>query len=304
MQDTASDRKKLYLIFNIVAFACVAALMAVAAFYDLALSKAVGDRSNLFGIFFEVVGESPSYLILPIASPIIFYNARNFDNKKIRITLRVVGALLGWIGYFVWMFSGSKPSKIDIPGNTVFAVFVGFVGGAFGLWVGSMVDKKVMDRLLKWAVFAIAVMLVSLVVNQILKLLWGRMRYRDMQAADNYDGFTPWYKVNIGNGKETYKSFPSGHTSSAANIFVIAVLCDIFPKWNKLRVRALVNGLCTLFVCVVAFSRIVNCAHFLSDTLAGGYITYLIFVILRFAFFSKGKYVYEFKELSGEEQDS
>ncbi|MDE6550162.1 MAG: phosphatase PAP2 family protein [Clostridia bacterium] len=294
----------MYIIFNLVAFACFAALMAVAAFYDLALSKAIGDRSNLFGIFFEVVGESPSYLVLPVVSPIIFYNARNFDNKNIRITLRVIGALLGWIGYFVWMFSGSKPGKIDIPGNTVFAVFVGFVGGAFGLWVGSMIDKKIMDRLLKWAFFAIAVMLASLIVIQAMKWIWGRMRYRDMQAAGNYDGFTPWYKVNIGNGKETYKSFPSGHTSSAANIFIIVVLCDIFPKWNKLKVRALVNALCTLFVCVVAISRVVNCAHFLSDTLVGGYVTYLIFVIMRYAFFSKGKYIYEIKELSGEEQSS
>ena len=42
-----------------------------------------------------------------------------------------------------------------------------------------------------------------------------------------------------------------------------------------------------------AVSRIVNCAHFLSDVLVGGYGTYLIFVLVRYLFFGKGKYEYD-----------
>ena len=129
-----------------------------------------------------------------------------------------------------------------------------------------------------------------------MKMLWGRMRYRDMLSAGTTEGFTPWYVVNIGNGEEAYKSFPSGHTSSAANIFILAALCDVFPRLNNFRARAVINTGCFIFTVLVAVSRIVNCAHFLSDVLAGGYITYLIFVLTRWLFFRNGKYEFTFKE--------
>ena len=71
---------------------------------------------------------------------------------------------------------------------------------------------------------------------------------------------------------------------------MFAALCDIIPGWDKKGVRIGVNIGCTAFTVVVAISRIVANAHFLSDVLVGGYLTYLIFVALRRAFFGKGKY--------------
>ena len=70
----------------------------------------------------------------------------------------------------------------------------------------------------------------------------------------------------------------------------IALWCYIIPGWDKKGVRIGVNIGCTAFTVVVAISRIVANAHFLSDVLVGGYLTYLIFVALRRAFFGKGKY--------------
>ena len=200
--DDAKFRRKLYIGLNIASFFGFAGLMAVAAFYDLQLSQAIGDMSNLFGTFFEVVGEAPSYLVLPFCAPIFFYNAKNFSDKRFRIFMRVFGLALSWLGYFMWIYAGTKPGRIDavygIPGLAMFAVFGGFVGGAFGLWVGSLIKPEIMTRLLKFAVFSLVFMVSALVVMQALKMLWGRMRFRDMLAADSFEGFTPWYVVNIG----------------------------------------------------------------------------------------------------------
>lgn len=46
----------------------------------------------------------------------------------------------------------------------------------------------------------------------------------------------------------------------------------------------------------VAISRIVANAHFLSDVLVGGYLTYLIFVALRRAFFGRGRFNFAIAE--------
>ena len=302
--DDAKFRRRLYIGLNIASLFGFAGLMAVAAFYDLQISQAIGDMNNLFGTFFEVVGEAPSYLVLPFCAPIFFYNAKNFSDKRFRIFMRVFGLVLSWLGYFMWIYAGTKPGRIDvvygIPGLTMFAVFGGFVGGALGLWVGSLIKPQVMERLLKFAVFSLVFMVAALLVMQGLKMLWGRMRFRDMLAAGSYEGFTPWYVVNVGGTEETFKSFPSGHTSSAANIFILAAACDVFPKLRSFKARAIINSFCAVFVMVVAVSRIVNCAHFLSDVLVGGYGTYLIFVLVRYLFFGKGKYEYDLSRFKQE----
>lgn len=298
--DNAKFRRRLYIGLNIASFFGFAGLMAVAAFYDLQISQAIGDMSNLFGTFFEVVGEAPSYLVLPFTAPIFFYSAKAFKDKRARIFMRIFGLVLSWLGYFMWIYAGTKPGRIDvdpgIPGLTMFAIFGGFVGGAFGLWVGSLIKPETMQRLLKFALFALVFMVSALIVMQIMKRLWGRMRYRDMLDQGSTAGFTPWYVVNIGNGEETYKSFPSGHTSSAANIFILAAACDVFPKLRSFKARAIINASCFAFTALTAVSRIVNCAHFLSDVLVGGYLTYLIFVLVRYLFFRNGKYEFTFKE--------
>lgn len=121
------------------------------------------------------------------------------------------------------------------------------------------------------------------------------MRYRDMLKEGSFDGFSPWYKPMIGRQKTEgydYTSFPSGHTSSGVHLFVICLLPNYFKKLDKQWIRYTLYGASTLFVVLLAISRVVNTAHFLSDTIAGGLITYGIFYLLKYLFFRNG---YEFK---------
>ena len=120
-----------------------------------------------------------------------------------------------------------------------------------------------------------------------------------MLKEGNCDGFTPWYKPMIGREKTVgydYTSFPSGHTSSAVHIFVITLLPIYFKKLDKQWIRYTLYGFSVAFVILVAISRVVNTAHFLSDTIIGGAITYAIFYGLKKLFFKSG-YVFEEKEI-------
>ena len=218
--------------------------------------------------------------------------ARTMHSKAAVLFDEFYGGYDGWEELGVKTFIASAADYL--PRVEGFACMFGIMLGMLGLWLGSLIEREKMHRLFKFAVFAVAFAAAAVVVMQVMKNIWCRMRYRDMLKAGSEDGFTPWYKIMFGREDMIedgdYTSFPSGHTSSAAHIFLFAALCDIIPGWDRKGVRIGVNIGCTAFTVVVAISRIVANAHFLSDVLVGGYLTYLIFVALRRAFFGKGKY--------------
>lgn len=289
---------KIFWAVNAVAFAFFVALMVVATKYDLQINHALSNGDSFFADLFSIIGEYPAYVAVPVGGVIIFFNAPLFEKKYQRVLIRILGCLAVFGGWFFFMYAGTKLT--DVPHLVGFS-FVGALGiGAISLWIGSLVNVRTMNKFFKYGVFLIAFTLVTLAVIQISKNIFCRMRYRDMLKEGNFDGFTPWYKVNIGrenlNPDYHYTSFPSGHTSSAAHVFVLCVLCDFYPKLNKKSVRAALNTGCVLFTAVVAVSRIVDDAHFLSDVLVGGYVTYLIYVLCRYLFFGKGIYYFRIAE--------
>lgn len=298
MERNEKFSKTTFWIVNAIAFAFFVALMAVATKFDLEINHALSDGDSFFADLFAIIGEFPAYFAVPVGGVIVFYNARIPARKYQRVIVRVVGCLAVFGGWFFFLYAGTKLT--EVPHLLGFSV-IGAAGlGALTLWVGMLVKKETMRKLFKYGVFLIVFTLVTLAVIQISKNIFCRMRYRDMLKEGNFDGFTPWYKVNINradpNPDYHYTSFPSGHTSSAAHVFVICVLCDICPAMNKKYVRAAVNVCCVAFTLVVAIARIVDDAHFLSDVLVGGYVTYLIYVLCRYLFFGKGKYNFRIAE--------
>lgn len=293
-KECMSKNKKLSIIFHSVFIALVIVAMGLAVKYDLAISKAIGNQSNFFGVLFQKIAEYPSYIVLPITSVIIFYNADRFTEKKHIITFRILGIVLSIGGWFIFSFRSEK--LVEIPHLLGFSIFASLFYTGIGLWIGSFAKRETMYKLLKWAIFAIIFLAAALAVMQIMKLIWSRMRYRDMLKEGNFDGFTPWYKINFGVEKLSedyhYTSFPSGHTSSAVHMFLLIPLCKIIPSWNKQWVKYTVWAVAISFSVLTAVARIINCAHFLSDVVAGGSITYLIYVICEKLCFKNGKYEY------------
>lgn len=266
-------------------------------YYDLALDHAIGDANNWFGILFRVVGEYPQYILIPIGGTILFYNADRINGKFGPILFRILSCFFIAAGLYIWVNNGTKSTDAGIPAAPLFAIFTIVFYGPIFLGIGYLVPKDVMHKLFKYGVFVLTFVVVSYIVMTVMKKCWCRMRYRDMLKEGNFDGFTPWYKLMMGRENKVegydYTSFPSGHTSSSAHIFAICLLPYYFKKLDKTWIKYTLYGVSTAFVLIVAISRVVNTAHFLSDTIIGGSFTYGIFYGLKYLFFRNG---YEFKE--------
>lgn len=168
-----------------------------------------------------------------------------------------IGAILAAIalGVAVTVDGPDIPSAVDTGWNAMMAglrspVLLGFgtvldsVGGsrvAALLGLAAVVALLIVRR---WrsAVLVAATLLASVLVIQLLKVLFGRARPEDILVNSDFG------------------SFPSGHTANAATFAVLAVL--LFPRLWVLLVAA-------LWILGMAFSRTVLAAHWMSDTVGG-----------------------------------
>lgn len=140
-----------------------------------------------------------------------------------------------------------------------------FLGGAAIVYVAALLTKRA--EMAGRAAFVFAAVALSGIIVNLLKVVAGRTRPKLLFTEDHH-GFDPF---RFGHD---FASFPSGHaTTLAAASVAIAVLS---PQW---RVPILVLGL------LLAFTRVMVTAHFLSDVLAGlvlgGLSTWMIYLRMR-----------------------
>lgn len=254
--------------FSFVAVGCVIIILLVlASFFDLSLSLAVYNPSSIFGILFDVFGQAPCYLMMPLSFSFIF--AYNYGKKgKKNIILLILSAFASvciWVVilklYLKDEVSFILQVLISLPLNGLLFAFI-------------KCSEEVKEKLLKFAVFAIILIATSVLINQGLKYLWGRYRFRDIYRADNLAQFTPWWQIRGINGN---KSFPSGHVTAATTMFCLLYLLELFEaKKNK---KITLSIILSIYVACVAYSRIVIGAHYLSDVSVGFLVTFIIFVV-------------------------
>jgi membrane-associated phospholipid phosphatase len=104
---------------------------------------------------------------------------------------------------------------------------------------------------------------------QPIKILWGRVRFRDLDAL--YSNFTPWFFPNGINGNQ---SFPSGHAAMAWMILPLLLL--VVNKNIKISLLILIIS----WGLAVSLSRVVIGAHFATDALFGAFIIVIVFLLL------------------------
>ncbi|WP_125132744.1 phosphatase PAP2 family protein [Microbacterium sp. 10M-3C3] len=160
-----------------------------------------------------------------------------------------------------WVLArGDTPFTVDAWWDAVLAgssrepvliAFATFMNAAGGTWIGVYVVPLggalalVIARKPWPAAYFLTASVVSAGGVQALKHLFGRARPEDILVRADFG------------------SFPSGHTANAGTIAVVAVL--LFP-----RVWVLVVGIA--WTVLMAFSRTVLHAHWLSDTAGGALI--------------------------------
>lgn len=265
---------------NIIGFYVIAVVaMGFAAFFDLKIDIWLNNPENPFCVWFYNTGEMPCRLALPIASAVIVYTSGKMWQKTAGVLITLgCGAYFGtYIGEHFFVEEN----------QFVFGLVWGIGFGLTLLLFGSFVKipEKYRKPLFVLAVTGIAVVAVQAVAIEGMKYLWGRVRFRDLLAQSSYDAFTPWYVINGINGN---KSFPSGHTSGAAISYLLMLLPFSFDKLKNRK--QLCFFIPFVYSGIVAFTRLVMGAHYLSDVTIGGAVSFTI-VIIAMAILQKKKYI-------------
>ena len=282
---TMSKKSLVGLVASIVSFV---ALMIVATFYDLQISVAIGNADSVYGQFFNFLGETPLWFGIPL-SFLILFRAVDKSNKFYK-WLKPVLLICVFVGFFFFARYLMDEMTAELKWKYLYVSLFGLAMTGVALLCVKNIDDEVFKKLVIFAILTLAIIVVSQALVTAMKHIWSRQRFRNLQVGNVYlgtsEGFTPWYKPTFGrhnpdvlypdalggkSDKGAYRSFPSGHTAAAAVTFAITILPDLFEKLKKYK--AVFYVVPVVYTALVAVSRIVNRAHYLSDVTVGGFLT-------------------------------
>lgn len=280
-------------------------LLIIASFCDLNISKAVADleggayySKNGFGVFWEVFGETPVYIVPSISLGVIFffvYRGKKLDGfKLIAFSALIAIAMLG-LNYYgshklvKYMITHGWIKAITGIHKTLTICGFDLVFTALWLFVASRVKEEHLKSAAICALIAIIMAVFSQGATQLIKPFFGRARFRMLYVLNDYSQYTDWFVINgkrsvpdfllnLGVAKDGYKSFPSGHTSAAAIVFGLLAIPKYFPKLGK-KWNIAITAFVLLYTATVAFSRMVMGAHYLSDVTVGALLSAVGFLI-------------------------
>ena len=285
-------------------------------FFDLEINKAIFSENNTFSLIMASFATYPGYGGLAFIGGGFF--GTTFKRKDMHIGLKILSYFLSVLAYgmSVWLCAKDMPSvngfnnpALTVPSYLIAAlVFAGIFYFAFSV-------TKRGDRQRLWiALMVMAVIFVVglLPVGFIVKRIMHRPRYRFF-VRTNPDLFHNWWErfadyksvlydadgnaVKIGANtmtSEEFKSFPSGHSGTAAIVMMFLPYMSIFfPK---------LKGKETLFfyigfgwTLVMMFSRMLCGAHYLTDTCMGALIVLIVFFAVHVFTVKKG-WIYKEEE--------
>lgn len=137
--------------------------------------------------------------------------------------------------------------------------------GAAVVWGGSLRRRSWVRYRHACALIVLAVVLgPGLLVNGVLKPLWGRPRPSQTDLFGSSRPYRPWWQPGNSDGG---RSLPSGH---AAMGYALVVGTCLLPRRRSAWLHALVLGGALAYGSLLGLTRIVQGGHFLSDVLWSG----------------------------------
>lgn len=305
------NNTKKHLLFWVPFALVFIGLLVIATLYDYQISEILASKdlingnyvsTNLFGRIFKVIGEIPLYLFLLVAAAIIFTASFKIEKKNLRLFLQVLFTIGGIVaGFFGYYKIGKYLSQIDYDSfrflyeEIYMFIIYAILATILQVALQYILSKKHRELCIKLLPFAIIILITAALSQAIvhgIKPIAARERFRAIYWFEyrniETQGFTHWYIFN-GNAKEIadslgvkktyFSSFPSGHTAAAGICYSLMFLPSFFDKLNNKKYRWLFVFVPTLITGIVAFSRIVVGAHYMSDVLFGGTFAFISSII-------------------------
>lgn len=259
--DKAQSKLKNGIIFSI-AFIVFAAIVSICTIYDYSVSSSIADPNLLWTKILDILGEIPALLFTGFNIALIIAYLRKNDVKNKNLLYVVSGILLFISGFYPFnkIFSFSE---LSAPLIVLICSIGGLAVSALFIKITFSFSDDLLKRYIKTAFTCVGVAISVLVIITVLKVIWGRPRFYELNGTDVL--FSPWYIPHLFSG---HRSFPSGHTSNATMIYMIAAY---FPKQRKW-----LCPLIGLWIAAVAISRVYAGAHFMTDVIFGCTFTFII----------------------------
>lgn len=269
-----------------------AVLLALGSFVDYPLSSALYDASNPFAMFFAAYGAMPAPLGC-VAAGTLFVCGHSREHTIAGAVQSVGGFLLLVVGTLLVCLLPS----MYLPVSPVLLAGVGLVLSAGTVLLTRRLargaDRAVITRV---ALAILLVILCELAVVNLIKICWGRPRMR-LVASHPEAYFFPWWQrgtalkeslLAAGVAADEFKSFPSAHTANAATMLLLGLAPCLKPRLQPYRKALVTFGFG--WTAVVALSRILMGAHYLTDTAVGFLIGFLsVYLICGALFRQRGK---------------
>lgn len=256
-------------IFNYLMIYGIVCLL-IASLYDLDINKILYNRGGIYPNFFRLTAEMPMMIIFSTACLTYVRYGFHRTNKIILSLLALAG-----IG-FPLVSSFTSLSYFEIHNLFLsLAIFLFYITCSF--LIARSINETSRNRVLVYSLFTIISIILILVSFTILKEIWGRTRFFPMYQGNDYTMFTHWWQIPGNSGDDIFKSFPSGHTGAAATNFILFLLPSVFYKNEFIKKNEKFFYLGPIvWTLLVQYARIVDGAHYLSDTAASIIISVLL----------------------------
>ena len=241
-------------------------------FLDRQITSAMGNFDSVFAILFTMLTPVLSLMIGTAASAMLFFMPK-IENKFWNIALRVFAAV-AFIGFTFFSIKEGK-EYVDFPimqaQKTTYVVLaitlVALLDIAIILFSKVLMKKVDPKRIIPTVITIFVIIAAWFFVSEVIKYLASRPRPRLVIQEEAGIAFRNWYEFKpffCLKNKEC-KSFVSGHTFIAAcTIGALPLLLSLGKNsTEKKTIISMSIGLA--FTIIVAFSRIVAFAHYMSD---------------------------------------
>ena len=249
----------------------------IGSFLDRQITAKIGDSNNLFGIIFTAFGPVLTLAFGVLAGSLLFFMPK-IEHKTFNIVFRVIGALavLGFVFSQVkegleWVEFPRMESEASTY-KVLIIVFIAILDLAIILFSRIWIKKMDLKAMFYGSVMIIAIIVVYFVTCEGVKYIASRPRPRNLDAE--FNGFKYWFQFNpfeaLHSEFKDQKSFVSGHTANAACVITILPFVSSMSKRDNndlIQIMTIVIG--GLFTLIVAFSRIIARAHWMSDVMGG-----------------------------------